>query len=184
MKACCSGCSVSPRARPSMVVTCAPSFITARVRHELIRLPSTRTVQAPHWPWSQPFLVPVRSRCRRSRSSSVVHGATVSLCSTPLTCSVIAILAGVGNRSACLRAAGNRCAIDFLAVVRALAWQMPTRTSGRTRGPSLDRYVSTETNRSCSAEARCKAAHGGCCLGPRTHNRGSRVQERCRIMLI
>ena len=29
----------------------------------MIRLPSTRTVQAPHWPWSLPFLVPVRSRC-------------------------------------------------------------------------------------------------------------------------
>jgi hypothetical protein len=35
----------------------------------------------------------------------VVHGATVSLCSTPLTLSVIAIFAGVGNRSAD-RAAG------------------------------------------------------------------------------
>ena len=28
----------------------APSFMTARVRHELIRRPSTSTVHAPHWP--------------------------------------------------------------------------------------------------------------------------------------
>ena len=62
-----------------MVVTSAPSCITASVRQELIRWPSTRTVQAPHWPWSQPFLVPVRSRCSRSRSSSVVQGATSKL---------------------------------------------------------------------------------------------------------
>jgi hypothetical protein len=61
------------RARPSMVVTCAPSFMTASVRQELTRRPSTSTVQAPHWPWSQPFLVPVRSRCSRSASSRVVH---------------------------------------------------------------------------------------------------------------
>jgi hypothetical protein len=27
----------------------------AKVRHELTRRPSTRTVQAPHWPWSHPF---------------------------------------------------------------------------------------------------------------------------------
>jgi hypothetical protein len=30
--------------------TAAPSFITANVRHELTRTPSTSTVHAPHWP--------------------------------------------------------------------------------------------------------------------------------------
>ena len=34
----------------------------ASVRQELMRRPLTSTVHAPHWPWSQPFLVPVRSR--------------------------------------------------------------------------------------------------------------------------
>jgi hypothetical protein len=29
------------------------------MRQQLMRTPSERTVQAPHWPWSQPFLVPV-----------------------------------------------------------------------------------------------------------------------------
>jgi len=95
-----------------MVVICAPSFITASVRHELIRRPSTRTVQAPHWPWSQPFLVPVRPRWMRSASSSVVHGARVSLFATPLTWSVIVILAGAENFSPCLRAADD-LAIGF-----------------------------------------------------------------------
>ena len=36
-----------------------------------MRRPSTRTVQAPHCPRSQPFLVPVRCSCSRRRSSSV-----------------------------------------------------------------------------------------------------------------
>ena len=54
-----------------------------------MRLPSTSTVQAPHWPWSQPFLVPVRSRSWRSRSSSVVQGATDTVRGAPLIVSVI-----------------------------------------------------------------------------------------------
>jgi len=45
--------------RYSIVRTSAPSWLIASARHELIRRPSTRTVQAPHWPRSQPFLVPV-----------------------------------------------------------------------------------------------------------------------------
>ena len=59
MNACCKGSSVSPFANPSMVVTEAPSRVTASRRQLFIRLPSTNTVQAPHWPWSQPFFVPV-----------------------------------------------------------------------------------------------------------------------------
>src|SRR5215831_16645573 len=34
----------------SIVVICAPSYMTANVRHELTRRPSMSTVQAPHWP--------------------------------------------------------------------------------------------------------------------------------------
>src|SRR5256885_16047777 len=97
MKACCSGCSVDPCARPSIVVTCAPSFITASVRHEFTLRPSTRTVQAPHWPWSQPFLLPVRSRWSRSASSSVVQGASVSVRSAPFTRSLMVILPEAGD---------------------------------------------------------------------------------------
>jgi hypothetical protein len=66
-----------PSARPSMVVMLQPLRITASVRQALMRVPSTSTVQAPHWPWSQPFLVPVNSSRSRSRSSSVTQGSTV-----------------------------------------------------------------------------------------------------------
>ena len=38
MNACCSGCRVSPSARPSMVMTSAPSACTASMRHERTRL--------------------------------------------------------------------------------------------------------------------------------------------------
>ena len=54
-------------ASPSIVVISAPSCMTASVRQELMRRPSTSTVQAPHWPWSQPFLVPVRPDARAGR---------------------------------------------------------------------------------------------------------------------
>ena len=65
-----------------------------QVRHELMRLPSTRTVQAPHWPWSHPFFVPVKSRRSRSRSSKVIQGLT-SICFTvPLIFRAIELVAG------------------------------------------------------------------------------------------
>src|SRR5260221_4929944 len=57
----------------------APSWLTASARHELIRRPSPRTVQAPHWPRSHPFLVPVRSRRSRRRSRSETRGSPSSI---------------------------------------------------------------------------------------------------------
>ena len=65
-----------PAPAPSMVRMSAPSWLTASARQELIRRPSTSTVQAPHWPRSQPFLVPVRSRRSRRRSSRVTRGSS------------------------------------------------------------------------------------------------------------
>src|ERR1700758_205019 len=86
MKAACSGCNSSPRATPSMVVMSQPSWLMARVRHELMRRPSTRMVQAPHWPRSHPFLVPVRSNCSRRRSRSVTRGSASAISRrTPFT---------------------------------------------------------------------------------------------------
>src|SRR5262249_469533 len=64
------------------------------VRHELMRRPFTRTVQAPHCPWSHPFFVPVRSRWLRRASSRVVQGATCSCRAAPLTVRVIRDFAG------------------------------------------------------------------------------------------
>src|SRR5438067_2021242 len=81
----------------------APSFMSARVRHELMRTPLARTVQAPHWPWSHPFFTPVRPRYSRKASSKVVHGATSIGFSAPFTLRVMRCLVGsdaVGDATA------------------------------------------------------------------------------------
>src|SRR5438046_10581850 len=72
-----------------MVVTSSPSCITASDRQELILTPPTRTVQAPHWPWSQPFFEPVSFRCSRSASRRVVRGSRSSALASPLTVIVV-----------------------------------------------------------------------------------------------
>ncbi|CAM5459933.1 hypothetical protein SCALM49S_04634 [Streptomyces californicus] len=75
-----------------MVVISRPSAAaTARVRQETARRWSTRTVQAPHCPWSQPFLVPVRSRRSRRASSRVVRWWTGRWCFSPLMFRVMAL---------------------------------------------------------------------------------------------
>ena len=72
-----------------MVVMSEPLAATARVRQELTRRPSTRTVQAPHWPWSQPFLLPVSSRCSRRESRREVRVSRVREWDVPLTLRVM-----------------------------------------------------------------------------------------------
>ena len=49
------------------------------------------TVQAPHWPWSHPFFVPVRPSRSRSRSSSDIRLSTVTARGSPLTVTVIRV---------------------------------------------------------------------------------------------
>ena len=89
-----------------MVVISRPSTSAASERHDFTRLPSISTVQAPHWPRPQPFLEPVRCRCSRRASSSVVRGSSVSRCSVPLTRSTTS--SGAGTASApCAAAAGT-----------------------------------------------------------------------------
>ena len=73
MNASCTGCSRPSSARPSMVVTRRLSHCAASIRHDSTRLPSSKIVQAPHAPWSQPFLVPVSPRWSRSASSRVTR---------------------------------------------------------------------------------------------------------------
>src|SRR6476619_3565730 len=57
--AACIGCSASPSARPSMVVTARPSACAASTVHDFTDSPSSSTVHAPHEVESQPMLVPV-----------------------------------------------------------------------------------------------------------------------------
>src|SRR5437773_8015971 len=78
MKATCNGWSWSPCAKPSIVVISRPSTRAANERHDLTRLPSINTVHAPHWPRPQPFFEPLRCRCSRKASSSVVRGSSLS----------------------------------------------------------------------------------------------------------
>src|ERR1039457_221995 len=68
------------------------------VRQALIATPPTCTVQAPHWPIPQPYLVPRRSsRSRKTHSSGISAGAsTVLVC--PFTESLKAILSPPDTR--------------------------------------------------------------------------------------
>src|ERR1700687_169210 len=59
--------------------------MTASVRQALTRCPSSRIVQAPQAPWSQPFFVPWSERCSRSTSSSDVLGSSERWYNWPLT---------------------------------------------------------------------------------------------------
>src|SRR5262249_20703565 len=83
------GCRFSSGASPAAVTISAPWCATARARQLFARRPSSRTVQAPHCPWSQPFFGLVIPRRSRKASSTVVRESTVSLCSVPSTRSVI-----------------------------------------------------------------------------------------------
>src|SRR5215475_5850665 len=60
--AACMGCKLSGVPSPSMVVISSPSCITARLRHELTRLPFTCTVHAPHCPRSEEHTSELQSR--------------------------------------------------------------------------------------------------------------------------
>src|SRR5947209_13648280 len=89
MNARCMGCRFSPPASPSAVTISASWCATARARQLFTRRPSSRTVQAPHCPWSQPFLGPVSPRRSRSASRSVVRVSMKSWCAAPFTWRVI-----------------------------------------------------------------------------------------------
>ena len=98
MKARWTGCRapVAPPAgaSPSIVVIVLRWAMTTSVMHDSTRRPSTCTVQAPHWPWSHPFLLPVRPAYSRSASSSVTRGSSWSARSRPLTRSVTGTVPG------------------------------------------------------------------------------------------
>src|SRR5437879_7711844 len=69
---------------PSIVVISSIECMMAKERQEFTRRPLTCTVQAPHWPWSQPFFVPGMFRFSRRQSSNVVRGSSFRLYSLPL----------------------------------------------------------------------------------------------------
>src|SRR3954470_16618798 len=89
MKARWSGPGFSTVPRPSRVVICRPSKIDSGVRQENTALPSTTTVQAPHWPRPQPNFAPLSARSSRSTYSRGVAGSASMACACPFTVKVI-----------------------------------------------------------------------------------------------
>ena len=84
--ACCTGPSEpSALVSPSTVVISQSTAETANIRHDRIGRPSTRIVQAPHTPCSQPTCVPVSPRSWRSASESSRRAGTETSWVTPLT---------------------------------------------------------------------------------------------------
>jgi hypothetical protein len=63
-------------ARPSIVVTTAPSACTASIVQDFTDSPSTRTVQAPQLEVSQPIFVPGSPHSSRRYCTSSVRGST------------------------------------------------------------------------------------------------------------
>ena len=61
-----------------MVVIGLPATPVARVMQDRVGTPSIRTVQAPHWPSPQPYLLPVNPKSSRSTQRSMRSGWTSS----------------------------------------------------------------------------------------------------------
>src|SRR5215467_3868468 len=70
---------------PSMVVMARSPIDPTGRRHERTGLPSTCTVQAPHWAMPQPYFVPVMPSTSRNTQSSGVSPPTSTSCLAPLT---------------------------------------------------------------------------------------------------
>ena len=194
MNARCIGCSSSPSASPSIVVISWPSQAIASVRQASTRRPSTQTVQAPHVPWSQPFLVPVRSRCSRSASSRLTRGSSSTTCCPPLTSSGTGTLAGLRDgrdrvrRSALRGFSPHRSTADV-----ALRLPAPLRTREsrvECRGPwraAVKPGKDSDRKSECGRRCRCGLSRCGQPLAgecPRRlvefSNAGSRGAPSCR----
>src|SRR5690606_11432650 len=80
-----------PLARPSTVLTVLPATLAAGIRQAQTGAPSTRTVQAPQSPASQPILVPVSPSSSRSTLDSLRRGGTQSETGASFTLRSIAI---------------------------------------------------------------------------------------------
>src|SRR5215210_4159151 len=68
-----------------------PTACEAEVWQERTALPSICTVQAPHRPEPQPYLVPVSLTCSRMTQSSGVWGSASALAGLPLIVKAIVI---------------------------------------------------------------------------------------------
>src|SRR5919109_5161098 len=85
MNAACSGWSSSPDAKPSIVVTSAPSAWTASTVQLFTASPFRWTVQAPQFVVSQPTCVPVSPSSSRSQWTRRRRASTSACRRSPLT---------------------------------------------------------------------------------------------------
>jgi len=76
-----------------VVIFCLPRLDTGNTQ-ERVGTPSTCTVQAPHWPSPQPYLVPTRPSVSRSAQSKGVSGSTSTAWVLPLTFRVYLLMGG------------------------------------------------------------------------------------------
>src|SRR4051812_11774817 len=67
------------------------------VMHDRVAFPSISTVQAPHWPSPQPYLVPVMSRSSRNTLSRLRSGSASILRRTPLTWSSVTLVMSISG---------------------------------------------------------------------------------------
>src|SRR5439155_26655902 len=67
-----------------VVVICLPTAALTGITQERIALPSMCTVQPPHCPRPQPYLVPVRPTCSRIAHSRGVLESTLTSSDLPL----------------------------------------------------------------------------------------------------
>src|SRR5438445_894870 len=80
-----------PGDSPSMVVTDLPCTLDTGVRQENVRPPSMCTMQAPHCPAPQPYLVPVSLSSSRSTHRRGVPSGAALVTGLPLTVKVMAM---------------------------------------------------------------------------------------------
>src|SRR5437868_8436060 len=72
-----------------MVVMGLPAAAPTCVMHDLAGTPPISTVQAPHCPSPQPYLLPVRSRSSRKTLSKLFSASTSTLSLDPFTLSSV-----------------------------------------------------------------------------------------------
>src|SRR5690349_16045870 len=102
-----------------MVVTCLRPTVATDVMHDLVGTPLRWTVQAPHLPTPQPYLVPGSSRLSRSTHNNGVSEATSTVRDWPLTLSVYFGMTryglegqpGVGKQGTDVRSVGHKISV-------------------------------------------------------------------------
>ena len=125
-----------------MVVMGFAAAALTGIWHERRGTPLNRTVQAPHWPSPQPYLVPIRPSSSRSAVRSGVSGSQWTVCRLPLISSSIGF--AIILRSACgIPQAGSPSATSYHRGISGT-----NRRNRRTRLPSVATVLcSSESSR-------------------------------------